>query len=192
MSLFLSLLICVMPLFAAKGTYSRSAVSVYPHCDQTEKCPDVLVRSPDGTRSVRLFSEWDKTLREYAGNVEIRTASGHWSLAVPGEWVNFDVLWSPDSKFVALTGNPNGYTESVRVFQIGESGPVRVEAAKASFADMMRRFPPCRARNADPVLCAGHHDEDDLNFAAVAWEDSRTLVLMSEVICSSSQGGIMC
>ncbi len=128
----------------------------------------------------------------YVPDIEVITASGHWDLPIPADWVDFDVLWSPDSKFVALTGNLNGYIESVRVFQITESGPVSIDVAKMPFADMIRRFPPCRAAHADPTVCAASHDDKDFNFAAIAWTGTHTLVLMSEVPCTSLWGGIMC
>ena len=196
---FACLLFCSIPFFAAKGTYSRSAVSVSLHCFQKQTCPVALVRSPDGIKTVqRTFQRertflLDRDIEFYVPDIELITASGHWNLPVPEDWVDFDVLWSPDSKFVAMTGNLNGYIESVRVYQITESDPVRITVTKMPSADMWRRFPPCRALHADPTVCeASQHNEEDFNFAAVAWADAHTLVLMSEVPCSSLWGGIMC
>lgn len=188
-----------MSLSAAGGTYARSAISVSLQCFQKQTCSVALVRSPDGIKTVRRIFQREQTFRWdrddiefYVPDVELITASGHWNLSIPVDWNDFDVLWSPDSKFVALTGNMNGYMESVRVFQITESGPVNVDVAKMPFADMIRRFPPCRALHADPTVCGASHDDEDFNFAAIAWADTHTLVLMSEVPCTSLWGGIMC
>jgi hypothetical protein len=124
--------------------------------------------------------------------VEVVTAQGRWPLELDGEWFNdVDVLWSPDSDFLALTGDMNGYTESIRVFAITQSGPVKLNASLQPARDMLRRFPPCRARHSD-IGCPDDSSDIGLNFAAIAWSDSHILVLMSEVPCDSIWGGIMC
>jgi hypothetical protein len=120
------------------------------------------------------------------------TPKSTWDLSFPF-WVEIDVLWSPDSGFIALSGNPSGNSNAVEVFRISDSGPVKVDAVREPYRDMLHRFPPCRAENADPKFCKKFsEDEVNFNFAAVAWADAHTVVLMGEVPCSSSMGGIMC
>src|SRR5271165_7274053 len=152
---FLLLLGTTLPL-SAKGIYSRSATSIGLRCDAKQKCPVVSVLAPDGRSMVRRIFRREKVnyLGQYLDvnipNVEVVTHQGRWPLELDEEWMNdVDVLWSSDSKFVALTGGINGYTESLRVFAITESGPKKLDATLQPSGDMLRRFPPCRARHAD-------------------------------------------
>ena len=125
--------------------------------------------------------------------VQLISKTKHWYLDLDPDWtVEFEVLWSPDSQFVALTGNPNGYTESVRVFHLTESGPVSLDVARAPFADMMHRFPPCLASHANPDLCEEiANSDEDINFAAVGWTGEHTIVMMAEIPPTGDYGGIL-
>jgi len=81
---------------------------------------------------------------------------------------------------------------SMRVFQIADSGPIEIVASREPFEDLVRRFPPCRALNADPALCSEiTKHQDDLNFSAVTWKAEHTLVVMGEVPSSGHYGGIV-
>jgi hypothetical protein len=91
-----------------------------------------------------------------------------------------------------LTGDINGYTESMRVFAITESGPEQIDAALQPARDMARRLDPYCARYVGNLACVPDLGEDSLNFAAIAWTNQHALVLMSEVPCDSIMGGIMC
>ena len=182
--------------FTLAGTYSRSATTVPLMCDMRRCAAVVNVRSPDGAKEVRrtlICVERDRP-KQKVPTLEVFTPKGDWDLVYGDSdalWVDVDVLWSPDSQFVALSGNINGYMNSTRVFQITDSGPIEVNASREPFADMIRRFPPCRAAGADPDLCKEITDEDDLNFSAVDWTGEHTLVLMGEVPPVGQYGGIL-
>jgi len=189
--LFVLVLFISTPLISRAGTYSRSATRVSLMCDERRTCRPVSVRSPDGTMQVRRAFERDSESHLNLPEVRVITPKGTWDLNFPF-WVDVDVLWSPDSQFVALSGNPTSYTNGIVVFRVSDSGPVEIDAAREPFEDMLRRFPPCRATHADKDLCkqiSAH--EDYLNFAAVDWSGDHTVVVMGEVPPSGSLGGIM-
>ena len=189
--LFVLVLLSSTPLISRAGTYSRSATRVSLMCDERRTCRPVSVRSPDGTMQVRRAFERDSESHLNLPEVRVITPKGTWDLNFPF-WVDVDVLWSPDSQFVALSGNPTSYTNGIVVFRVSDSGPVEIDAAREPFEDMLRRFPPCRATHADKDLCkqiSAH--EDYLNFAAVDWSGDHTVVVMGEVPPSGSLGGIM-
>jgi hypothetical protein len=180
------------PAIAAKGTYSRSAKSIGLRCEH-RRCPPISVPSPDGSVAVRRTFEWDNKNRLNVPDLELETSHGSWPLLLDGEWMNdLDVFWSPDSKFLALTGSLNGYTESLRVFAVTESGPGQLNILGQPTSDMLLRFPPCRASHIGSSVCRRQLVDPFFNFAAIAWSDSHTLVVMSEVPCGSLWGGIMC
>ncbi|MFZ0394819.1 MAG: hypothetical protein WCF17_20160 [Terracidiphilus sp.] len=188
---------------ASAGTFSRSATTVPLMCD-SGKCAAVAVHSPDGTEEIRrTFVRRSFTWDKYGLNkkmdlniphVEVVTPRGRWNLGLEDstDWIDMDVLWSPDSKLVALTGEMASYIETVRVFAISETGPKQLDADMQPTQDMVRRLRPVCARYVGRLGCDPDQDEDGLNFAAVAWSDSHTLALMSEVPCDTMWGGIMC
>jgi hypothetical protein len=184
--------------FASAGTYSRLATTVpLMGCDSRRCKAVVAVQSPDGARTVRRTFNRSAKDRLKIPNLYVITPKGAWDLVFGnsmGPWVDTDVLWSPDSRFIALSGNTNGYLNSIRIFQIRDSGVEEIDAAREPFEDMLRRFPPCRAADrTEPEFCReiSKHQEY-LNFSAIAWADDHTLVLMGEVPCESRWGGIMC
>lgn len=181
----------VMPLTAGAGTYSQSATTISLFCDVGKHCRSVSVRSPDGTRIVRREFKWDPKSHANLPYLGVETATDSWVPHIPF-WLDVDALWSPDSQFIAFSGNPNGTTNGVRVFRVSDSRLSEIDVAREPFEDMLRTFPPCKARYADRKFCSTVNSVDDFNFAAVAWADPRTVVLMGEVPCSSLWGGIMC
>jgi hypothetical protein len=107
------------------------------------------------------------------------------------QWAQIEVLWSPDSRSLAITGTYNAYTNSTRIFLI-RANSIQEASIALVRSDMVRTFPPCRASNADRVICSREENGEDFNYATVAWATPTIAVVMAEVPCSSSQGGIMC
>lgn len=182
---------------AGAGEFSRSATTIQFMCVDAKCGPAVDVFSPDGKDEIRRTLDRSNKNRL---NMEVEvprltviTPTGH-SDILPDEsrdpWIDLDVLWSPDSKFVALTGHTNSNIEYLRVFAITESGPREVDATVQPGQDMARRFRPYCDRYVGTMSCS--LGAEDPNFAVIAWADSHTLVLMSEVPCDTLWGGIMC
>ncbi len=109
-------------------------------------------------------------------------------------WRPQELLWSPDSKAFLVNGSENAYAgEGFLVFELGLPGFQGFAPAKTVQRDMVRRFPPCQARGRDPDICARVLKNPDFNMSAVAWtRGSHAIIVMAEVPCSSSYGGIMC
>jgi hypothetical protein len=180
---------------ACAGRFSRSATTVPLLCFG-KKCPAAVdVRSPNGKNELRrTFTPFGEDRIEVP-KIEIVTPRGYWELAVAEStdpWNDMDVLWSPDSKYVALTGEMDSYIETVRVFAINETGPKQLDVDMQPTQDMAHRLRPICARYVGRLGCDPDQDEDGLNFAAIAWAGKHTLVLMSEVPCDTIWGGIMC
>jgi len=112
-------------------------------------------------------------------------------LDIDKDWNDVEVLWSPDSLSLALTGGFNAYTNSTIIFRLTSNGPEEV-SLDALHQDMARTYPPCKAQGADKDTCRIEEDGASFNYASVAWTNPSTIVIMAEVPCSSSQGGIMC
>jgi hypothetical protein len=122
-----------------------------------------------------------------------RLVLGHRVIPVQldASWAQIEVLWSPDSRSLAITGSYNAYTNSTRIFLI-RANSIQQTSTVLVRTDMVRTFPPCKASNADPTDCRREESGEDFNYATVAWASPTTAVVMAEVPCSSSQGGIMC
>jgi len=64
---------------------------------------------------------------------------------------------------------------------------------KSSEIDMVKTFPPCKAFNRDEAACREIARDPEFNVSGLAWVNgSAAIVVMAEVPCSSSYGGIMC
>ena len=109
--------------------------------------------------------------------------------------VEGELTWSPDSQAFFVNGNNNGYgDEHVAVHRLDDPnlGPGNITGEVER--DMARSFPPCRAK--DPVdSCAelATKPENYIGVVGLDWiGNSSQIVVMAEVQCSSSMGGIMC
>lgn len=180
------------PIWAKKG------VSFMVRCfsDSFEDCKPLRIPSPDGKNSV------DVSYATLAGHPDIEVASLRVTTlgtkiadVQPVADVQEELVWSPDSKAFYINGNNNGYDDyHVAFFRLKglDLGPAHVTATVEQ--DMVRTFPPCEAK--DPIdNCAdlAAKPDDFICIAAIDWiGDSSRMVVMAEVPCSSSVGGIMC
>jgi hypothetical protein len=58
---------------------------------------------------------------------------------------------------------------------------------------MVASYPPCKASNRDEVRCKEIEKQPEYNMSGVGWSDGGSdIVVVAEVPCSSSYGGIMC
>ncbi|HTZ75430.1 MAG TPA: hypothetical protein VMB47_16020 [Candidatus Aquilonibacter sp.] len=110
--------------------------------------------------------------------------------------VDDEILWSPNSQALFISGNNNANSDyHFAVYRVSQSKVEVVDdVAQEALQDMVRSFPPCRAK--DPIAnCAelAKAPDDYIGTAAIDWlPDSSGIVMMAEVTCSSSMGGIMC
>jgi hypothetical protein len=105
-----------------------------------------------------------------------------------------ELLWSPNSKEFLINGSGNAFSGFfVDVYQIGPKEVEKFDVTEAAQRDMVRSFPPCKATILDERECHRMENDPDYNMSAVAWVPEKSaIIVMAEIPCSSSYGGIMC
>jgi hypothetical protein len=189
---------------AGRGVYARKAVAFPTRCwpDQVKECRALRLPSPDGHSavSVRYHKE---AMRNgdfvLLASLQVTQKDGtSIELDAPG-LVEAELLWSPDSSsFLINWSNAGMGDQGVEIYRLGElrkqTGGEAHSVIAAAQRDMLERFPPCRARDADPKDCvnlANHPEAVDV--AAVDWmRGSSAIIVVAEIPCSSRYGGIMC
>jgi hypothetical protein len=204
---------------AATPTWAKKAVGFPEQCwsygdYKFQDCKPVRIPSPDGRSSVDVFyrpvvvTKDDHILQAF---LRVTTPTqGAQEAALPEGFQKVDLLWSPDSKeFFVNGGNGGAYWGFwVYVYQADHpTSPIDI-AAKAQ-SDMLKAFPPCKAAYPDaqdPTGCksesrdvracgsleSGPKFNPEYNMTGIDWVGPSSILVMSEVPCSSSYGGIMC
>jgi len=117
----------------------------------------------------------------------LSSESKHFDLKVEEEWVETEVLWSPDSTAFSLTGNPNGYTNETHIFRVTPSGPqlVDLSAMQRTFA---ASYPPCVGLPERDTFCDSLKYGRGYNYATFAWSAPHTAVIIAEVTPTGRYG----
>jgi hypothetical protein len=193
-STFLFLLLQTVSVLATdKPTWSRFAAKLAP-CPSSEFGHCRSVKAAHGEKAATLYLiPMDG---DFDGRLSLRTEGDRtFPLPMDDDWNYFggvDLLWSQDSRFLAITGGLNAYTESTRVYKITRSGVEVLDVFREATADMLKSFPPCKASGVEPRDCERQEQNPFFNYAAIAWSSPNSLIVMSEVPCSSSYGSYMC
>ena len=105
-----------------------------------------------------------------------------------------ELLWSPNSNEFLINGGETAISGFfVDVYQIGPKEVEKFDVTEAAQKDMVRSFPPCKATILDERECHEIKNDPDYNMSAVAWVPEKSaIIVMAEIPCSSSYGGIMC
>jgi hypothetical protein len=180
------------PIWAKKGvTFPVTCLNRPFH-----ECRPLRIPSPDGNSSVEIsydtFPDYPEievarlrvvTLGKYVGDVK------------PVGIVDSELSWSPDSTGFFINGNDNGNGDdylAVHLLNEPALGPGYI--TRQVEEDMARSFPPCEAK--DPIDTCAKLAADPKSYIAVVGLDwinkSSGIVVMAEVPCSGSMGGIMC
>jgi hypothetical protein len=150
------------------------------------------IYSPDHSHRVEVtFLSLGDNERGYPG---IAVYKGKKELEVPlyGFPPNEEeVLWSPDSQSLAITGGDSGITNWTRIFRITDDKPEAVNLQPVQ-QEMAATYPICEGQNVEESVCRDEKNGEQFNYATIAWADATTAVIMAEIPCSSSQGGMMC
>ncbi len=203
-----------MPLaYAAKPTWANKAVSFAEKCTSYfpggyQPCKPVHIPSPDGKRSVEVSYEKvsegtdDYVLQAY---LLVRTPDGTRKAVLPDGIQKNDLLWSPDSKAFFVNGGDGGayWGFWVYVYLTDDRQLQPIDVTPDASRDMVKTFPPCKAAapnskscNLDPKTCHIADDEynmqNEYNMTGIDWASPSTILVMAEVPCSTSRGGIMC
>jgi len=105
-----------------------------------------------------------------------------------------ELLWSPNSNEFLINGGETAISGFfVDVYQIAPKEVEKFDVTDAAQKDMVRSFPPCKATILDERECHRMENHPDYNMSAVAWVPEKSaIIVMAQIPCSSSYGGIMC
>jgi hypothetical protein len=207
------------PAFATEPMWAKKAVAFPERCPfgeyRYEDCKPIRILSPDGRSNIEVFyrpvalTEDDRILQAF---LRLTTPTqGTRETALPEGFQQIDLLWSPDSKaFFVNGGNGGAYWGFwVYVYLADDASNPRLVTEDAQW-DMLKEFPPCKAAfpNAnDPGGCKKTSKPDEktcmqdladpkyspeYNMTGIDWVNGSVILVVAEVPCSSSYGGIMC
>jgi hypothetical protein len=176
------------PIWAKKGVTFSTACSRH--------CAPLRIPSPDGKSAVHISYE---TTPDYpdvtVAHLRVVTLGRNVGEIQPAGSVDSEVTWSPDSKAFFINGNDNGYGDehlAVHLLSDPALGPGYVTHDVEQ--DMAHSFPPCAAK--DPSNICAELAVDPKAYIGVVGLDwirnSSEIVVMAEMPCSSSMGGVMC
>ena len=201
-------------------TWAKNATAFPEQCDSRSagQCKVTRIPSPNGKSSVEVryrkgsASADDLLLHAY---LRVTTAGAATRTApLPEGFQNIDLLWSPDSSAFFISGNNGGayWGNWVYAYVVNDSKLEPIDIAKKAQHDMLKEFPACKAAHPNGGDARGCeeasrpvHDvetcfrkeadpryDPEYNMTGVAWVNASTILVMAEVPCSSSYGGIMC
>jgi hypothetical protein len=182
------------PVACAGPVFAKAAVAIdnTRGCDAT-RAPETVI-APDGSAIVEFRCRADKRPKgddNAYPHIRMKGPSG-WQVMPPQDGVD-EVMWAPDSRAVVINGNENGYTNYLVLYRLVGKRWRQIDVTHAAQRDMVRQFPPCKAFNRDPVECHDFERDPEFNMAAIAWtRNGGALIVMAEVPCTSTYGGIMC
>jgi hypothetical protein len=182
-------------------------------------CKAIIIPSPDGRskvevayKKVTIESDYPNPILQAYLRVTAPRMGTH-DAALPDGFQNIDLLWSPDSRaFFVNGGNGGGYWGFWVYVYLADDPTKPRDLTEAAQRDMQKQFPPCKAAypngddpggcktssRPDLTTCAKAEaktitkDDPEFNLAGIDWVNASTLLVMAEVPCSSSRGGIMC
>jgi hypothetical protein len=179
----------------AAPVFARAAVGIADGRNCTSQTSPQTIPSPDKVLAVKIRCTSGHIAHEddypYP-HIWLKRPDGSWQEMPPHEGLD-EVLWAPTSDAVVVNGNENAYTNYTVVYRLEQGRWREIALTRAAQRDMVRQFPPCKAFNRDPIECHDIAANPEFNMASLAWtRDGTALIVMGEVPCSSSYGGIMC
>ena len=104
-----------------------------------------------------------------------------------------EILWAPDSSAFLVNGSTSGYAGFfTTVYQFGPDGFRKLHLTEAAQQDMVTSFPPCKASYRSESLWKKIASNPELNMSGLSWIGPSQIVVIAEVPCVSTYGGIMC
>lgn len=213
------LFIGARPAVAVQPTRAKKATAFPEKClaAKTQSCTPVRIPAPDGKRSVEVRYRKDSSSDSHwalqAYLLVTTLGRGTRETALPEGFQQIDLLWSPDSQaFFVNGGNGGGYWgDWVYVYLLNDPKLEPIDVTYQAQRDMLKEFPPCMAaypnaedaggcketsRDIDVEKCmkqvADPNYSPEYNMTGIDWVNASSILVMSEVTCSTSYGGIMC
>lgn len=181
---------------AADHIWSKNGIAVHVPAGKRAvaravKAVPLEIYSPNHSKQVAV-TFFD--IGDGIANLGMELYKGHKEIELPlcgVLTVEEEVLWSPDSQTLAVTGSDSGITNWTKIFRLANKTPQTV-SLRAVQEDMAVTYPICEGQNIEEAVCRAEKNGDQFNYATIAWADATTAVIMAEIPCSSSQGGMMC
>jgi hypothetical protein len=202
-----------IPAFAATPTWARKAIVFPSECDpkatgtyknQTPRgalissaapCKRIRIPSPDGKSDIEV--KYRKTEWGFNSAYLVLTTpeNGTREADLPYGFQDIDLLWSPDSKaFFVNGGGGGGYWGFwVYVYFVNDPKLESITITREAQTDMVKSFPPCKTSYLDKETCKAMELKPEYNMTGIDWvRGSSAVIVMAEVPCAASYGGIMC
>ena len=203
---------------AVQPTWAKKATAFPEQCipGKTQACQPVRIPAPDGKSSVEVryrkefVSGADWVLQAY---LRVTTPGrGTHDAGLPEGFQNIDLLWSPDSHaFFVDGGNGGGYWGSWVYVYLADDPTEPRDVTEEAQRDMLKEFPACKAAYPngedaggckktslpfDAETCmkteANPKYSPEYSMTGIDWVTASAVLVMAEIPCSSSYGGIMC
>ena len=171
---------------ADKPTWAKGATVLWPTRGQATP---QRIASPDGhvTLQIHPVRNSDRFL-----HIHVSAGPGH-SQDIDLDEGAHELLWAPDSTAFLVNGSTTGYAGFfTTIYQFGPGGLRKVNVAANVQRDMVASFPPCAASNHLEAFCAEIERHPEFNISGLSWIGPFQVVVMAEVPCVSTFGGIMC
>lgn len=174
-----------------KPIWAKGAIALNIRPGEHPAAPQRIV-SPDGNilLEVRHSSAGGEDGTFF---IHVIRPSGRWQNADLDEGAH-ELLWAPDSTAFLVNGATSGYAGFfTALYRFGPDGFRKLVVTEAAQRDVVTTFPPCKALNRDETICREITKNPEFNMSGISWvRDASQIVVVAEVPCSSSYGGIMC
>jgi hypothetical protein len=181
------------PIWAKKGI--TFPVGCNPPVRAIKDCRQLRIPSPDGRSAVEISYNTPADYPDIeVASLRVTKLGKDLGRVGPVGSIEAELVWSPDSKAFFVNGSDNGYTEdlvAVHLLEDPNLGPGYVTRQVGK--DMVRSFPPCQAEGPIDNCAEMAADRDYFGVVGLDWiGGSSKIVVMAQVTCSSSMGGIDC
>jgi hypothetical protein len=190
-------LVSAASLAADKPIWAKKGVTFSVGCSGPFKgCRAFRVPSPDGKNAVEITYQATPDYPDIeVASLRVTKLGRNIGDVGPVASVQDELTWSPDSKAFFINGNnnANGW-DLVAVHLLDDPGLGPGDITREVEQDMVRSFPPCQAKDPrDDCAALAAKPDDYIGVVGLDWiGNSSRIVVMAEVPCSSSMGGIMC
>lgn len=183
------LLAVLIPLAANAGkpNWARKATGFAGQCQSD--CRPLRVVAPDKTTAVEvLYQEGSAYLKLTQPGKPAREI--HDVFTSPHN----DLLWAPDSSgFFVDAGEGMTSPSLLQLYLLDDPQLRSIDVTRLAEQDMLKTFPPCKALYLDQDACRKIERDPGYNLTAIAWtDDSKAIVVLAQIPCTSNFGGIMC
>ncbi len=199
---FLAMFVLFAPAnsMANPPEWAKKGVSFRAWCDadkpdDLKECQPLRIASPDGKSAVEVgYKPLPENPDADFVSLRVTTAGRNIGEVEPVSDVEDEVTWSPDSKAFFINGGHADGDDLVAVHLLDDPNLGPGDITREVKRDTFRSFPPCQANpSVDDCTIFEVEPYEYINVSGIDWiGDSSRIVVMAEVPCSSSMGGIMC